>query len=1314
MTRLTRPIDYSLGNSLDEVLKRRTNFATVMRPGVPEASHLARQTESSPTSRSDRPRRAKEVGHYVKNHPKEAGSVFWLPGAESISPTNIEPVSRHDKNPIRRESTTTRTSPERFPSPLTASSVTSRKIVPKKVEGTIHKTGKTSQSGRQSEVPNHGARQRISANSQSRNAVIGKAYDATFAEDIYSYVSSSSTDLASTAVDIEEPLTVDPSLGKSSIRKPPIPPKSKTELSSIRSEAEVKSAFQEFKTRIPSQPTLFQSRHHDASAAKNLTENRSKSPSVVDDENTTSSDIKFTYSPISSASFLTSTDDQRNAYTDASIPVSSVTAAGGPKANELQGSDMMPTEESDPAKSTGWAQRNALPATEEASMNSSMAVVVANDDGCSMNDRTPFEKDQKQPADNRTDDAEIRGVPRSTKKSTQTGHTKTAAADASQSEGVITAHSFASSLSSKPSTDEEEASSLAKKPKGIATSWGGNKNLSTSINDFTMETNTCDNSYESHDFGMSYEHFQGTGDNNDAGNSDNVFVSLYSDIVYLLVHGNKQEEGSERNIARPDEEFTSQIDSCASDTSGALDPEDDQTSLVETQAFCFLCGNHAARQPADLHPNWTLQEFKLSAEMEQSAPPCEARDVLTESECVAEEDSREPCPRETVHEIPKDYIPDVGIFDNESEESDDTDDECIAVTKHSEEGESTRGTGKQPPMDNTEKVEAVSYHKYFYWPSCIEQVKRESPEPLLQKAMATLGHRPAKGLGFLVQGSPTFINTNDFDEQNSVVQLSHRDSSESNNVQTNEIDDKGILEALNSITNRVQQAKSERPAPADLTQPFTYGTILPDIDRYMDSFEGPLAVLSRGAKDMVATELNAPVTTDLLHPQPVQELGESQNMYIELPVGEMPKPVLPPETFNWKKELHMLEDIVREEICCKPVDEEGGQIAIILRDKFVALSTSVVDVITDPLKGCTEEQIDVSEHMKQTFSDASNETSYHCEFVHEQDFVQNDQLRVLAWLASFQDVDIAHSRTLESAQELKENSKKTILPDLEEYLNQPTVNLDLEWQDIPVPMIEDLLLTSPSFQAYLSQPCSETPSELCLGWQSIHVTHLMDESPSIQDFLTQSSTTDTTGGDSWETIPLPQLKPLPLQDVLLNNENEGTEINLASHNLAFLSFTCGSQEHNEADAAADSCNDGAKLEFVVDQQVNPTSITEEITGIVQDETAGICNMEPLFETADQISHTIHQDNPYGNTHKEDASAGEHDQDSPADITELTLYQRDMELENAISKDAIDHNSPRDNDVHSDEAKTATIELLQPEQFPDLAVLATTDHATDID
>ena len=327
MTRLTRPIDYSLGNTLDEVLKRRTNFATVMRPDVPEvshlASHLARQTESSSTSRNDPPKRSNEAGHSVKNHPKEAGSVFWLPAAESVSPTNIEPVSRHDKNPIRRESTTTRISPERSPRSMTASSSTSRKIIPKKDEGTKLKIR---QIGRKSENSDHDARRRSSTISQKVTAAIGKARNSTFAEEIYSYVSSSSTDLASTTVDIEEPVTADPSVGKSNIRKPPIAPRSRIELSSIRSEAAVESAFHEFKARIPSQPTLSQSRQCEINVARNLTENRSKSPSVADDENTMSSDIKFTYSPVSSASFLTSTDDQRSVYRESAIPGLSATS----------------------------------------------------------------------------------------------------------------------------------------------------------------------------------------------------------------------------------------------------------------------------------------------------------------------------------------------------------------------------------------------------------------------------------------------------------------------------------------------------------------------------------------------------------------------------------------------------------------------------------------------------------------------------------------------------------------------------------------------------------------------------------------------------------------------------------------------------------------------------------------------------------------------------------------------------------------------------------------------------------------------------
>jgi hypothetical protein len=176
-----------------------------------------------------------------------------------------------------------------------------------------------------------------------------------------------------------------------------------------------------------------------------------------------------------------------------------------------------------------------------------MAVVVPNDEVCSMKDQTPFEKDQTQSADDTPDGAEIRGVSRSNKKSAQTHHRNAVADDTSLNKGDMTTHSFASSLSSKPSTDEEGVSSLAKKAKDVASSWGGNKYLSTSINDFTMETNTCDNSDQSqdeHDFGMSYEHFQGTVDNNDPGNSDNIFVSLYSDIVYLLVHGNKQKKAA--------------------------------------------------------------------------------------------------------------------------------------------------------------------------------------------------------------------------------------------------------------------------------------------------------------------------------------------------------------------------------------------------------------------------------------------------------------------------------------------------------------------------------------------------------------------------------------------------------------------------------------------------------------------------------------------------------------------------------------------------------------------------------------------------
>ena len=988
------------------------------------------------------------------------------------------------------------------------------------------------------------------------------------------------------------------------------------------------------------------------------------------------------------------------------------------KANKLNSSKIMPTKDSEPTKLTGWAQRNTLPTAEEASMNSSMAVMIPNDDVCSMNDQTPFEKDQTQLSDDRPTETEIHGVPRSNKNSAQTGHRKIETADASLKKGEMTAHSFASSLSSKPSSDDEATSSLAKKAK--------DKTLSASINDFTMETNTCDNSDASRDeddFGMSYQNFQGTLDNNDHGNSDNIFVSLYSDIVYLLVHGNKQEDESERNIATIDAAITSQIDSCASDTSGALDQEDEQASQVEIHALCFLCGNHKAHQRPDLHQNWTSQEFKYSADLEQVTPTCEARDVLIESECVDEEDSREPCPRETIHEnvIPKDDIPDVGIFDNESEESDDTDEELVIVTKRDDKGESTSGIARDPPLKCMKAVEAVKIndprplgsHTYFCLPSCVEKVKNESPEPFLQKAMAKRGHRPVQLLAYtMLQASPS-INTRD-----SIVQISKTDSSESPNVQTHQVDDKEILEVIHSISNRVQHTKSQRSPPTDLLQPFVHGTILPDIDRYMDNLEGPLEVLSRGVKDLLVTELNTPVNTDMLHLQPVQELGESQNMYIELPVREIPHQVLPPEAFNWKKELNILEDIVREEICRILADDEGGLGANVLKDKCLALPASVVGIITDPSKGCTDGHVNAIEQMKRTFSDESNETTSHYEFVPEEgDFVHNDQSSVLAWLASFQDGGITHSTTTEGASELEENSKKTFLPDLEEYLNQPTVNLDLEWQDIPVPVIDDLLQTSPSFQEFLSQPCSETPSELCLGWQGIQVAHLLDESPSIQDFLTQSSTTDTTGGDSWDNIPLPQLKPLPVQDFVPDENDEGTEINLVSHNLSLLTMTSRSHENNECNSSIESIYDSFASEFGFHNSGEPSTIAELISGSVPDET-GIRNAEALFDlAADPISYDIDQNEQNGNAHSEETSTGDADelrQDTAVDVSVLAMYGSDTGLDDVKSKHIINFNNPEDNHDEKDETNTATIELLNPTQTADFAALSKDDQATDLE
>jgi hypothetical protein len=85
----------------------------------------------------------------------------------------------------------------------------------------------------------------------------------------------------------------------------------------------------------------------------------------------------------------------------------------------------------------------------------------------------------------------------------------------------------------------------------------------------------------------------------------------------------------------------------------------------------------------------------------------------------------------------------------------------------------------------------------------------------------------------------------------------------------------------------------------------------------------------------------------------------------------------------------------------------------------------------------------------------------------------------------------------------------------------------------------------------------------------------------------------------WDSIPLPQLKPLPLPEFLPNNDNEGTESDsMGSHNLAFRTLASGSDQNMEADPSAESINDSVASEFVIQKQAESTVLNcrEDVGG----------------------------------------------------------------------------------------------------------------------
>ena len=187
---------------------------------------------------------------------------------------------------------------------------------------------------------------------------------------------------------------------------------------------------------------------------------------------------------------------------------------------------------------------------------------------------------------------------------------------------------------------------------------------------------------------------------------------------------------------------------------------------------------------------------------------------------------------------------------------------------------------------------------------------------------------------------------------------------------------------------------------------------------------------------MLFADSKSAVSTSTGHVQPVQELGESRNLHIELPVRNIPKSVLPLEAFNWKKELEILEAIVKEDFCDKTSNNDFcmettlssyNSIRSIKSVDELNAGESVIAVNTALFESLSSNQSPSEVTDEAEFSQISNEGSL------------DDRSSLIAWINSIQKTG---------------RSNEGMDSEFENYLNQPAKKADLDWQTIHVPEIE--------------------------------------------------------------------------------------------------------------------------------------------------------------------------------------------------------------------------------------------------------------------
>ena len=188
------------------------------------------------------------------------------------------------------------------------------------------------------------------------------------------------------------------------------------------------------------------------------------------------------------------------------------------------------------------------------------------------------------------------------------------------------------------------------------------------------------------------------------------------------------------------------------------------------------------------------------------------------------------------------------------------------------------------------------------------------------------------------------------------------------------LDDEEVLVAFKSIQERVEGRFRQSLAP-DLARAIHHSHInevyLQNFDQHIDGLDTELENLLDvkdllGVKDLLLTASKAAVSTSSVHLQPVQELGGSRNLYIELPVRNIPKPVLSRAAFNWKKELAILTAIAMEDFCDKASDGEFCLETKLSKDLSLRSSTSVGELNADDAVGPTTSGAIVSDTLNQS------------------------------------------------------------------------------------------------------------------------------------------------------------------------------------------------------------------------------------------------------------------------------------------------------------------------------------------------------------